>query len=82
MLIDRFKCYCPNCNSEQLYSHMLSEGKYSLPEQMKNICTECGYSLRKENVQDWKDIEAAYRGPKGPCGEGDVGKASFTDRKA
>ena len=74
MLVDRFKCYCQNCNSEQVYFHKLSEGKYSLPEQMKNICTECGCSLRKENVPSWDSIEAAYRGAEGPQGEGEFGK--------
>lgn len=69
MLIDKLTCHCPKCHSEQTYYHVISINSDSvLPLHMNNSCLECGYSLRKEDVPNWEEVENGYRGTQGEEG--------------
>jgi len=69
MLVDKFNCCCPECNSEQTYYHVLSgNSKYGLPPHMSNVCSKCGCALRKENIPNWSEIEKEYNGVQGEAG--------------
>lgn len=69
MMIDKHNCRCPGCGSEQIYYHVLSSGKYPVPEHVRNVCQKCGGTLRKEDVPEWAEIVREYNGKIGLPGE-------------